>query len=347
MNFAIVGCGRVAEVHAAAIVEIEQTTLYALCDIDEKRLRDTALKYEVRNTYLDYQAMFNNPDIDVVNICTPNGMHAEMAIQAMLKGKHVMIEKPIAITNDDAERIIDIAKKQQVKATVVHQNRFNDAILTTKNALDEGRFGKLSYGTASVRWNREQDYYDQDNWRGTKAMQDGVLMNQAIHTIDLLVWLMGPVKSVIGKTVTRKRDIEMEDVGIAILEFESGAIATIEGTNTTYPVDLGARINIFGESGTVCIGGNAANRIEKWRFSKDFEMEETEILEQQKDLPESVYGDGHKLIIRDFVGAVLENREPFVSLEAGKHAVEVILAIYQSSEIGKPIFFNNKIERMI
>ncbi|MFC4320085.1 Gfo/Idh/MocA family protein [Litchfieldia salsa] len=339
MNFAIIGCGRVAEVHAAAIMETEGAILYATCDISEHRLEPFHSKFKANHLYTDYQLMLENPNIDVVNICTPNGMHAEMAIRAIEKGKHVMIEKPMAITDEDAVRIIEAAQRHQVKATVVHQNRFNDAILMTKEALEGGKFGKLAYGTASVRWNRNQDYYDQDAWRGTEEMQDGVLMNQAIHTIDLLIWLMGPVKSVTGKTVTRIRDIEMEDVGTALLEFESGAIGGVDGTSTTFAIDLGASINLFGELGTVCIGGNAANRIDKWRFTQDFKAEEESVLGVQKELPESVYGDGHKLIIRDFVSAVKENREPFVSLEAGRDAVRVILSIYQSSKTGKSVVF--------
>lgn len=340
VNFGIVGCGRVAEVHAAAIVEGDQTSLVAVCDINEEHLNLMASKYNVVHTYTYFQDMLDNPDIEVINICTPNGLHAEMAIQAMEHGKHVMIEKPVATSVADADRIIETAEKFKVKATAVHQNRFNEAVQTVRKELEAGRFGKLSYGTASIRWRREQEYYDQAAWRGTKEMEDGVLMNQCIHTIDLLVWMMGSIKSVIGKTATRFRDIEMEDVGTAIIEFESGAISVIDGTSTIFPVDLGASLNLFGETGTVCIGGNAVNRIETWRFSKAYEEEEQQILRVQKANPPSVYGDGHKLIIKDFAEAVLTDSDPYVSLEAGRNAVKVILAIYESSDTGKPYIFN-------
>ncbi|MBM7570336.1 Gfo/Idh/MocA family protein [Aquibacillus albus] len=341
VSFGIVGCGRVAEVHAAAISEEKDANLLALCDINDNRLEKMAKDYHVSDTYTSYQDMLNNPRIEVINICTPNGLHAEMAIQAMEKGKHVMIEKPLATTIEDANRIIETAKKFNVKATVVHQNRFNEAVQTTKAALNDGRFGKLCYGTASVRWNREQAYYDQDAWRGTKQMVDGVLMNQAIHTIDLFLWMMGPVKSVYGKTTTQLRDIEMEDVGTAIIEFESGTTGVLDGTGIIYPVDLGAGINLFGEKGTVSIGGSAVNQIKHWRFSRTFEKEEQEMLMTQKENPPSVYGDGHKTIIADFVQSIQQDLAPYVPLEAGLDAVKVILAIYESSKTGKTIYFNH------
>jgi predicted dehydrogenase len=168
-------------------------------------------------------------------------------------------------------------------------------------------------------------------------MKDGVLMNQCIHTIDLLIWLMGPVKSVMGKTATRTVDIEMEDVGTALLEFQDGSIGVVEGTGAIYPADLGASLNLFGENGTVCIGGNAANQIEKWRFSTSFHEEESKMVSDQSNLPDSVYGEGHKTIITDFIQAIETDSAPYVSLEAGRAAIQVILAIYESSKTGKAV----------
>ncbi|MDC3416033.1 Gfo/Idh/MocA family protein [Aquibacillus salsiterrae] len=343
IKFGIVGCGRVGKVHAAAVYETKGSLLTAICDLEEGKLKTLTKEFRVSNVYKNYTEMLENKDIDVINICTPNGLHADMAIAAIKKGKHVIIEKPMATSLEDARLIIETAKKYNVKATVVHQNRFNEAIQVTREALLKGRFGKLSYGTASVRWTRTQDYYNQDDWRGTKEMLDGVLMNQVIHTIDLLIWLMGPVKSVFGRAVTRLREIEMEDVGTAILEFESGSIAVVDGTGTIYPVDIGANINLFGECGTVSIGGNAANQIERWRFSESFEKEEQEMIESNKAMPLSVYGNGHKQIVENFVESIKENKDPYVSLEAGFNAVKVILAIYKSSMSGQPVYFENEV----
>ncbi|MFC4558005.1 Gfo/Idh/MocA family protein [Virgibacillus kekensis] len=336
-KFAIVGCGRIAKKHAEAISNASESELFALCDLNEERLNELADLHNVKELYSSYEEMLKNPEIEVVNICTPNALHADMAVQAAEKGKHVMIEKPMATTIEDANRIIKAAKKNNVKAASVHQNRFNEAVQKTRKAYEEGKFGKMSHGVASIRWNRNESYYGLDDWRGTVKMQDGVLMNQCIHNIDLLIWMMGSVKKVTGITKTRFRDIEMEDVGGAILEFESGAIGIIEGAGTVYPTNLEETLNLFGETGTVCIGGIAVNRIENWRFSQDFQQEEQEIIKSQEQDPPSVYGYGHQLIVEDFVDAIENNKQPYVTLEDGKNAVEVVLAIYESSRTGNPV----------
>ncbi|TCS83361.1 Gfo/Idh/MocA family protein [Tepidibacillus fermentans] len=341
MNFAIVGCGRIAPKHAESIMALEEANLVAVCDIIDEKAEEFAKKYNAKK-YLNYDEMLEDPEIEVVNICTPSGLHAEMAIKAIEKGKHVMVEKPIAMTVEDANRIIEAAKRKGVKAAAVHQNRFNDAIQKTRQALEAGRFGKMSHGVASIRWNRNQAYYDQASWRGTREMDGGTLMNQCIHNIDLLRWMMGPVKKVYGNTATRFRRIEMEDVGVAVLEFESGALGVIEGASTIYPTNLEETLNLFGETGTVVVGGIAVNRIEKWRFSENFKEEEEAIVKAQAENPPTVYGYGHQLIIKDFIDAIKENRDPYVTLEDGKNALEIVLAIYESAEKDQPVYLNQK-----
>lgn len=336
MNFAIVGCGRIALKHAEAIESIQEANLVAVCDILSDKAEDFSTKYGAQ-MYIDFDEMLENHQIHVVNICTPNAFHADMAVKAIEKGKHVMIEKPIAISLEDADRIIEAAERKGVKAASVHQNRFNDAVQKTRKAVENGAFGKMSHGVASIRWNRNQRYYDQASWRGTFSAQDGVLMNQCIHNIDLLKWMMGPVKSVTGKTATRFRDIEMEDVGTAILEFESGALGIIEGAGTIYPTNLEETLNLFGEKGTVCIGGIAVNKIENWRFAEEFKEAEAKMLEEQSDNPPTVYGYGHVAIIKDMIQAIREDRDPYVTLQDGKDAIEIVLAIYESSQTGLPV----------
>lgn len=339
MNFAIVGCGRIALKHAEAIKNLPEAKLVSVCDIIPEKAEQFATSYQAQ-MYVEFDEMLENPEIQVVNICTPNALHADMAVKAIEKGKHVMIEKPIAISLEDADRIIEAASRKGVKATAVHQNRFNAAIQKTRKALEGGMFGQMSHGVASIRWNRNQAYYNQANWRGTIDAKDGVLMNQCIHNIDLLNWMMGPVKKVIGKTATRFRDIEMEDVGTAILEFESGALGIIEGAGTIYPTNLEETLNLFGEKGTVCIGGIAVNKIENWRFTEDFKGEEEKVLAEQEDNPPTVYGYGHAAIIQDMIDAIKEDRNPYITLQDGKDAVAIVLAIYESSKTGLPVTLN-------
>ncbi|WP_330949247.1 Gfo/Idh/MocA family protein [Virgibacillus sp. MG-45] len=337
MKFAVVGCGRIAKKHVEAIHNAEGAELYALCDIDSERLNNMAKENKITNLFQSVEEMLKDSSIDVVNICTPNASHADLAIKAIEAGKHVMIEKPIATTVEDAERIIQAAKKHKVKATAVHQNRFNEAVQKTRKAFEAGKFGSMSHGVASIRWNRDERYYGQDEWRGKIEQQDGVLMNQCIHNIDLLIWMMGSVKKVTGKTTTRFRDIEMEDVGTAIIEFESGSLGVVEGAGTIYPTNLEETLNLFGEKGTVCIGGIAVNKIENWRFSEDFSEEEDAIIKEQQGNPPTVYGYGHQIIVEDMIDAIKKDREPYITLEDGKKAVEVVLAIYESSKTGKTV----------
>ncbi|WP_281974571.1 Gfo/Idh/MocA family protein [Halobacillus litoralis] len=342
IKFAIVGCGRIAKKHSEAIANAQGAELVALCDIDENRLNQMSVENNVRATYTTLTEMVQNPNIDVINICTPNAVHAENAIEAIEAGKHVMVEKPIATSLEDADKIIEAADRKGVKAATVHQNRFNEAIQKTREAFEEGMFGEMSHGVASIRWNRNMGYYNQDSWRGTVNHQDGILMNQCIHNIDLLIWMMGPVKSVTGKTVTRFRDIEMEDVGSAILEFQNGAIGMIEGAGTIYPTNLEETLNLFGSNGTVCVGGIAVNKIETWRFSEDFKESEEILLNQQKDNPPTVYGFGHQLIVEDMVNSIKYDVEPYITLLDGRKAIEVVLAIYESSRLGKKIELSKK-----
>jgi len=341
MNFAIVGCGRIAPKHAESITALEEANLVAVCDIVDEKAEEFANKYNAKK-YLNFDEMLENPEIDVVNICTPSGIHAELAIKAIEKGKHVMIEKPIAMSVEDADRIIEAANRMGVKAAAVHQNRFNDSIQMTRKAMEEGRFGKMSHGVASIRWNRNQGYYDQAPWRGTRENDGGTLMNQCIHNIDLLRWMMGPVKKVSGNTATRFRRIEMEDVGVATIEFESGALGIIEGASTIYPTNLEETLNLFGETGTVVVGGIAVNKIEKWRFSENFKEEEEIIVNGQAENPPTVYGFGHQLIIKDFIDAIKEDRDPYVTLEDGKNVLQIVLAIYESAEKDQVIYLNQK-----
>jgi len=331
LNFGIIGCGRIAYKHAEAIKKNEKGNLLYVCDIIEERAVDYKNKYDAEEYFIDYHEMLERPDLDVVNICTPSGMHAEMGIAAAKAGKHVIVEKPMALSLKDADDLIKACEENGVKLAVCFQNRFNLPVQKLRKALEEGRFGKLTHGSAVVRWFRPQEYYDQAPWRGTWAMDGGCLMNQAIHNIDLLQWMMGPVESVFGYTATNLRKIEAEDVGVAVLKFKSGALGVIEASTTIYPENLEETLAIFGEKGTVVLGGIAVNKIETWKFA-DSQDENGDIEKHQQDVP-NVYGFGHNALIEDFIHAVVNNRKPYIDGKEGRNALEIVLSIYQNNSI--------------
>lgn len=342
INFAIVGCGRIAKFHLEGILETKGTTLKAVSDLDLRKANKLVTSNPGVDVYQDYQEMLLDQSIDVVNICTNHQSHFEIALAALEAGKHVIIEKPITLSLEEADILIKAQKKNNLKATVVFQNRFNQSVELTKQAVDNGLFSELSHGVGTVRWYRDHDYYNQDPWRGRLSNKDGVLMNQAIHTIDLLIYLMGPVKKVTGQLRTAFLDIEMENVGVATLEFESGAIGLFEGAGTVYPTDLEGSVSLFGKTGTVKLSGMSANQIEIWRFKQDYQREQTELvqslIDRETNAP-TVYGFGHEKVIQDMVDSIRSDREPKVCLQDGKNALAVVLAIYESAEKnGMPIY---------
>jgi predicted dehydrogenase len=333
LNFGIIGCGRIAYKHAEAIKKNDKANLLYVCDIIEERAVDYKNKYEAKEYFIDYHEMLERSDLDVVNICTPSGMHAEMGIAAAKAGKHVIVEKPMALSLKDADDLIKACEENGVKLAVCFQNRFNLPVQKLRKALEEGRFGKLTHGSAVVRWFRPQEYYDQAAWRGTRAMDGGCLMNQAIHNIDLLQWMMGPVESVFGYTATNLRKIEAEDIGVAVLKFKNGALGVIEASTTIYPENLEESLAIFGEKGTVVLGGIAVNKIETWKFA-DSQEENEDLKKHQQDVP-NVYGFGHNALIDDFIQAVLNDRNPYIDGREGRKALEVVLSIYQAANTRK------------
>lgn len=335
LGFGVIGCGRIAPKHTESIITIPDAQLIAVCDIIPERAEAFARRYNAE-PYVDYKQLLQREDIDIVTIATPSGSHAEIGIEAAKAGKHIMIEKPMTMTLQEADYLIKTCKEYNVKLGVIHQNRYNQSIKTLRAALEAGRFGKLTHGQATIRWNRNDDYYTQAPWRGTKLQDGGVLMNQSIHDIDLLQWMMGPVESVFGYTSTALRPIEMEDVAGAVLRFKNGAIGLIEAATTIYPTNIEETLNIFGETGSVIVGGIAVNRVEVWEFS-DSEEEKKQIFAAQENDPPSVYGFGHREIIEDMIKAVQTNTSPAVDGEEGRKALEIILGIYRSQETGLPV----------
>ncbi|NPV90662.1 MAG: Gfo/Idh/MocA family oxidoreductase [Firmicutes bacterium] len=336
LNFAIIGCGRIAPRHAEAITRNEKANLVAVCDIIEERAQEFVSRYGASRYYTDYRQLLERPDIDVVDVCTPSGLHAQMGIDAARARKHVVMEKPMAMSLEDADTLIRSGKENGVLLTVCHQNRFNPAVQKLRQALEEGRFGKLTHGSAVIRWFRPQDYYEQAKWRGTWAMDGGCLMNQSIHNIDLLLWMMGPVESIFGYTARQLRNIEAEDVGVAVLKFRSGALGVIESSVTVYPRNLEETLNIFGEKGTVVLGGEAVNRIEEWRFADRPDETAQSLAQQNQEVP-TIYGFGHDTLIEDFIQSIRNKKRPYIDGEEGRRALEAILAIYSSTKNNRQV----------
>lgn len=341
--FGLIGCGRISKNHLESIKEIPGAMLVAVADHNEEALAKVVGKYGCQG-YRDYHELLADSGVDIVIVCTPSGMHATMAVAAMKAGKHVLVEKPMAMSLAEADVMIATAEEMGVTLGVVHQNRFNRAVVKLHNALDQGKFTKLTHASAVVRWNRNDEYYQQAPWRGTWAQDGGCFMNQSIHNIDLLQWMMGPVQSVFAYTSTNVRKIEGEDVGVAVLKFQNGALGVIEATTTIYPKNLEETLNIFGSTGTVCLGGMAVNKIEAWRFAGE---DEEAVVAEQFTEPPNVYGFGHADIIKDFIQALEEEREPAVSGEEGRKALEIILAVYHSVKYKKEIVFPFNEEFMI
>ncbi|WP_142412984.1 Gfo/Idh/MocA family protein [Hathewaya massiliensis] len=348
LKFAIIGCGRISYKHVEAIVSNkEEAVLVSVCDVVEEKaiekknqyIEEMGKEYEV-SVYTDYKEMLQKEDIDVICIATESGYHPDIAIYCMEHKKHVIVEKPMALSIEDADRMIACSKENGVKLCVSHQNRFNKPIQQLRTAVEKNRFGRVINGTARILWNRNMGYYTQAPWRGTWELDGGTLMNQCIHNIDLLQWMMGgEIDTVYAQCDTFLRDIEAEDFGAIIIRFKNGAIGIIEGSACVYPKNLEETLSIFGESGTVCIGGLAVNKIETWRFKDETEGEEASILAAQEGDPDTVYGFGHNPLFKDMIDSIKENKEPLVSGEEGKKGMAIILAAYKSRLTGEPVKF--------
>ena len=288
--------------------------------------------------YTDYRQMIaEHPEIQLISIATESGSHAEIALYCIDQGINLIIEKPMAMSIADADEIIRRAEANHVKVSACHQNRFNIAVQKLRKAVEAGRFGKLSHGSIHVRWNRNKDYYTQAPWRGTWAQDGGALMNQCIHGIDLLRWMMGSeVVSVYGQTKQQFHHyLEAEDVGMAVVNFANGAVATIEGTTNVYPQNLEETLYVFGQCGTVKLGGKSTNNIDVWDFA-----DETDEDRSNKGLEEAasnVYGNGHTSLFADVVEAIEKDRQPYVDARAGRDALEMVLAIYKSAAEGQAV----------
>ena len=346
-KLSLIGCGRISFKHIEAVVKnADRLSLVAVCDPILDRAKEKKQEYKKAfpnasvSVYADYKHMLEIEKPDICAIATESGYHPRIAIDCLEAGAHVICEKPMALSIKDADEMIRTAKKYDKKIAVCFQNRFNAPVQKVRKALEAGRFGRMLHGSIQVRWNRNESYYKQAPWRGTWALDGGTLMNQCAHGIDLLQWMLGE-DAVRVQAVTRRylRPIEAEDFGSALVEFASGAVGIIEGSADIFPKNLNETLSLFGEKGSVVIGGLSVNKIETWRFADAEAVGDTEemVLNPNEKDPPTVYGFGHSALYKDFIESVDQNREPLVNGRAGKKALEIILAIYKSQKTQAPV----------
>ena len=310
MKYALIGCGRISPNHIVA-AHNNGLEIVALCDIDPLCIEDKMLKFQLGSAakrYIDFKEMIEKERPELVAICTESGKHAEIAMFCIENGCNCIIEKPIALSIADADAIISASIKYDVKVCACHQNRFNKSVQIIRDAIDRNRFGRLFYGTAHIRWCRDREYYDRAPWRGTWEQDGGALMNQCIHNIDLLRWMMGgEIDEVVGMIDRVNHPyIETEDMGLALIKFKNGSYGIVEGTTNIYPENLEETLYIFGEKGTIKVGGQSVNVIEEWRFS-DMLDDPNVIKERFCENPPNIYGYGHTPLYADVIDAIKQD----------------------------------------
>ena len=340
LKYAIIGCGRISPNHIAAALE-NNLEIIALCDIDESKMDTTFQNFKLPaaiKRYTDYNEMLKNEKPELIAICTESGKHGKIALDCIEAGANLIIEKPIALSLEEADMIIAKANEKNIKVSACHQNRFNKSVQKIREAVEGDRFGRLMHGTAHIRWNRGEDYYTQAPWRGTWEQDGGALMNQCIHNIDLLRWMMGDeIIEVVGMTDNLIHGfIDAEDLGMALVKFANGSYGIIEGTTNIYPRNLEETLYIFGEKGTVKAGGKSVNLIEEWQFADNLDDPE-DIKEKCHENPSTIYGFGHNPLYADVIDAIKNDRQPYVTAIDGRNALELVLAIYKSAAEGKII----------
>lgn len=342
VGYSVVGLG-VGMRHADAAAKSENANLVAVCDLIQEKLDAVKEKYPETLTYLDFDEMLKNPDIEVVSIAVPSGMHADFAVKAMKAGKNVLIEKPVDITVEAALKIEKARQETGMKAGVVHQNRYNPDMPLMHDAVVSGKIGKVLFGDFSVKWFRTQEYYDKGGWRGTWEMDGGgSLMNQAVHTVDLMQWLMNSeVESVTSQTAIYNHKIDTEDFTASLIKFKSGAVATFISTTCAYP-GICTGIKVYGTNGSMEAD---QDKLLTWKFKDAPEEEEKEMLEKYVGNAAAAALDptlclGHNYVVEDMINAVLEDRNPSILPMEAIKSVRIVNAVYESAKTGKTVFFD-------
>ncbi|NMC28208.1 MAG: Gfo/Idh/MocA family oxidoreductase [Syntrophomonadaceae bacterium] len=331
LNVGLIGCGRISKNHFEAIAGLPDARCLACCDIIPERAREAAEKYQISRWTAKYEDMLRDPEIDLISICTPSGLHPQHGIQAAQHGKHVISEKPMACRINEADQMIQVCEEAGVRLFVVLQNRLNPSIQLVRRAFEEGRFGRVYMITSNVFWTRPQDYYDMAPWRGTWELDGGAFMNQAAHYVDMVQWFGGPIAEVKSITGTLARNIEAEDTGSAIIRFQNGAIGSINVTMLTYPQNIEGSITILGEKGSVRVGGASLNRIEQWNFADQKDYDED--IDKASTNPSSVYGFGHSGYYRNVIDTLDSRVRPSTGGLEGRKSLYLLEQIYRGQEL--------------
>lgn len=344
-NIAILGCGRISRNHIIAIANnFEDANLVALCDLDIDKANIRKKEYEalVDNDFLhcevklytDYKIMIDENNIDIIGISTESGYHYEHTMYMLNNNINVLVEKPMALEEDHAIKMIDLAEKKHLNLGVCFQNRFNPPIQLLRQAIDEGKFGKIFAITANIYWNRGKGYYEQAPWRGTHSLDGGALMNQCIHNIDLLQWMSNSIPIELNAMLSNFNHdyLEVEDYGSIQIKFENGIIGNIEGTVAVYPSNYKETLLIIGEKGTVEIGGLAVNDIKQWIFDKNLITKEKAIELTKNDIG-NIYGNGHTPLYKDFINSLIELKDSYISGKEGIKALKIIIDSYKKSGV--------------
>lgn len=337
LNVALMGAGRIAKRHCEVLSseDLSEFAIAGICDPQFDRAESLGKKYGVPYFGSIHDLIDHCPEVDVISVLTESGNHAKHVLEVASYGKHLVVEKPMALSLDDADQMIRACDENDVRLFIVKQNRFNAPVLKAREVMDSGGFGKMVMGTVRVRWCRPQEYYDQDAWRGTWALDGGVLANQASHHIDILEWFMGDVESVFAYSSTALVNIEAEDTAVVVLKFRSGALGVIEATTAVRPENLEGSLSLIGDKGSVEIGGTALNEVRVWKFANSVESEEG--IDELSTDPPDVYGFGHAAYYRHVAEALSGRAGQLVDGLAGRKSLELITAIYESIETGKEV----------
>ncbi|MFC5447749.1 Gfo/Idh/MocA family protein [Paenibacillus aestuarii] len=339
IRFAIVGAGVISPFHARAIAHHPEAELVAISDVIQDKAQSMADEYGIPHVYADYKEMLKRDDVDVVSVCVPSGMHAEVTIAAAQAGKHILCEKPLDITSDKMSQMIAAVRANNVKLGCVFQRRVMPSVIAARQAIGDNKLGKLVLGDAYLKYYRSPEYYKSAGWRGTWQWDGGgALMNQGVHGVDVIQYLMGGVASVFAYAAPLLRDIEVEDTAVAVLKYKNGAYGVIQGTTSVYP-NQETRFELHGEKGTIIV---ADSGIKQWKMlgSDEGAPEVGALSTMSGTKPEDMSSDGHYIFVDDILKAVKENREPLVNGEEARKSVDLILAIYESARTGKEIHLN-------
>lgn len=340
MNYCLIGCGRVSPEHIRAAKE-NGLDIAGICDISRDHIDENLGFAQLSGVpvYEDYRVMLRQAKPALCAIATPSGLHAQMTLDCLEAGAHVIVEKPIAMNMDDARAIRQAAQRTGLTVCNNLQNRFNPAVQQLRRTVEAGRFGQIYSASLQLRWHRGEDYYNQAAWRGTRALDGGAMMNQGIHGIDLINWMLGSKpQRITAFTARMKHNIECEDLGLALVQYP-GALASLECTTVYYPGAQEEVLTFNGEHGCVRLGGIAGHVVETWRFADNAPGEEDEMRRRYSENPESVYGHGHSLLYADVLRAIEERRDPLSSAQAGADALSLVLGAYESAAAGRPFQF--------